>query len=228
LGVDFFDRQLLDADPASNLLSWRWVAGLHTRGKHYIARAENIERNTLGRFAPYGQLDEAAEAIAEDIPLPPPVMPGLAEPIVEARVALLVTEEDLHPESWAIDADVVAIAMLSSVRADDPDSPVKHFALEALTDAAARAGAHFGVSVDTVTPDELVAWTRGSGVLQIVTAYAPVGPVADQLHQIEKELAVEGIGFARIVRQWDRALWPLATAGFFKLKSKLEPFVSRL
>ncbi|MCU0912565.1 MAG: DNA photolyase, partial [Rhodobacteraceae bacterium] len=33
LGADFFLRHLIDGDPASNTLSWRWVAGLHTRGK---------------------------------------------------------------------------------------------------------------------------------------------------------------------------------------------------
>jgi deoxyribodipyrimidine photo-lyase len=35
LGADFFLRHLLDGDAASNTLSWRWVAGLHTKGKHY-------------------------------------------------------------------------------------------------------------------------------------------------------------------------------------------------
>ena len=34
LGADFFLRHLLDGDPASNTLGWRWVAGLHTRRKH--------------------------------------------------------------------------------------------------------------------------------------------------------------------------------------------------
>ena len=46
LGADVFLRHLLDADAASNTLSWRWVAGLQTRGKHYVARAENIARYT--------------------------------------------------------------------------------------------------------------------------------------------------------------------------------------
>ena len=33
LGADFFLRHLIDADAASNTLSWRWVGGLHTKGK---------------------------------------------------------------------------------------------------------------------------------------------------------------------------------------------------
>ena len=44
LGADFFLRHLLDGDPAVNTLSWRWVAGLHTKGKHYLARRSNLEK----------------------------------------------------------------------------------------------------------------------------------------------------------------------------------------
>ena len=50
LGADFFYRHLLDGDAASNTLSWRWVAGLHTRGKPYAARADNIRKFTGQRF----------------------------------------------------------------------------------------------------------------------------------------------------------------------------------
>ncbi|MDJ0895420.1 MAG: FAD-binding domain-containing protein, partial [Alphaproteobacteria bacterium] len=48
LGADFFLRHLLDGDPASNTLSWRWVGGLQTRGKTYLARPDNIARYTEG------------------------------------------------------------------------------------------------------------------------------------------------------------------------------------
>ena len=44
---------LLDADIASNTLSWRWVAGLQTRGKKYIASKNNIDKFTFSRFKNY-------------------------------------------------------------------------------------------------------------------------------------------------------------------------------
>jgi deoxyribodipyrimidine photo-lyase len=52
LGAEFMFRHLLDGDPASNTLSWRWVGGLHTKGKTYLARADNIRLCTEGRFSP--------------------------------------------------------------------------------------------------------------------------------------------------------------------------------
>ena len=49
LGAAFFLEHLHDGDPASNTLSWRWVAGLHTKGKNYVASADNIEKFTDGK-----------------------------------------------------------------------------------------------------------------------------------------------------------------------------------
>ena len=44
LGTDFFLRHLLDGDSASNTLGWRWVAGLQTAVKTYLARPENSKK----------------------------------------------------------------------------------------------------------------------------------------------------------------------------------------
>ena len=58
LGADFFLKHLLDGDPASNTLSWRWVAGKHTKGKMYIADENNIKKFTLDRFKPQNKLNQ--------------------------------------------------------------------------------------------------------------------------------------------------------------------------
>ena len=221
LGADFFDRHLLDADPASNTLSWRWVAGLHTRGKHYVARAENIEQNTLGRFNPASQLNERALPMPEDAPAPPAMMPHLDRPKLDKRVALVLTEEDLNPESWTIDAEVVAITILPSAKRADDDSPAAEFSRGALDDAADRAQAYFGLPVETMEVDHVSGWAKGHYVRQLVTAYPPVGAIALQLNSAEKSLKQNDLELVRLTREWDRNLWPLATAGFFKLQTKL-------
>tara|TARA_B100000424_G_scaffold61196_1_gene44441 strand:+ start:32 stop:1180 length:1149 start_codon:yes stop_codon:yes gene_type:complete len=65
LGAAFFMEHLYDGDPASNTLSWRWVAGIQTKGKHYLARSSNISKFTNQRFQ-YTQLTTDAEPIFED------------------------------------------------------------------------------------------------------------------------------------------------------------------
>ncbi len=228
LGADFFFKHLLDADPASNTLSWRWVAGLHTPGKHYLARAENIARNTAGRFAPYGQLNETALPLAEaEPPLP-------AAPLIAAQrhtggtYALLLTEEDLHPESWDLAGEVAAIAILPSATVAAPGSPAARFSMTALDDAAARAEAHFGARCTTMAAGDLPAWLAGLGLSTLVTAEAPTGLIRWQLNDLAVRLGEAGARLIQLRRAWDHLLWPRATAGFFKLKTRLPDVIEQL
>jgi len=57
LGADFFMRYLFDGDCASNTLGWRWVAGIQTKGKNYVASKWNIKKFTNNRFK-YIKLNE--------------------------------------------------------------------------------------------------------------------------------------------------------------------------
>ena len=50
LGAEFFIQHLYDGDPASNTLGWRWIAGIQTQGKNYLASEWNITKFTNKRF----------------------------------------------------------------------------------------------------------------------------------------------------------------------------------
>ena len=77
LGAAFFYEHLLDGDVASNTLSWRWVAGLQTPGKTYVARADNIAHYTEGRHVP-----DASRLATQPFPIteePLPKVPAWSE-----------------------------------------------------------------------------------------------------------------------------------------------------
>ena len=50
LGAEFFLKHLYDGDAAANTLGWRWVAGIQTQGKNYLASEWNIKKFTNNRF----------------------------------------------------------------------------------------------------------------------------------------------------------------------------------
>ena len=206
LGADLFMCHLLDGDPASNTLSWRWVAGLHTRGKHYLARSENVRRHTEGRHDPTG-LDERADPLTEvmpprEMPLPP------ADAVPSDEVGLLLHLDDLHPESLPLGtARVVRISGLLA-HADGASDMIREADAEAMTDALDRAGEHFGCPV--------VSFTKGWATdLPIVTAWAPVGPSADALPD----------SCLRVRRAWDEAVWPLSTRGYSRVRGAIPKLV---
>ena len=51
LGAELFMKYLFDGDSASNTLGWRWVAGIQTKGKNYVASEWNIKKFTNNRFS---------------------------------------------------------------------------------------------------------------------------------------------------------------------------------
>ncbi|MDB9796897.1 DNA photolyase [Candidatus Pelagibacter ubique] len=65
LGAEFFMQYLYDGDAASNTLGWRWVAGIQTQGKHYLASEWNINKFTNNRFENI-KLNENAKPISND------------------------------------------------------------------------------------------------------------------------------------------------------------------
>ena len=65
LGAEFFLKHLYDGDAASNTLGWRWVAGIQTQGKHYLASEWNIKKFTNNRFQNIKLNENAPPKIAD-------------------------------------------------------------------------------------------------------------------------------------------------------------------
>ena len=65
LGAEFFMQHLYDGDAASNTLGWRWVAGIQTQGKHYLASEWNIKKFTNNRFQNFKLNENAPPKISE-------------------------------------------------------------------------------------------------------------------------------------------------------------------
>jgi deoxyribodipyrimidine photo-lyase len=221
LGADFFARHLLDGDPASNTLSWRWVAGLHTPGKAYVARAGNIARYTEGRFDPAGALDEDPEPLTEADRAPALALPD-ADPLPSGEVAVLLHDDDLCAELLELPGmRVRAVAGFSAVDGmahAGVAEPVRAFSAAALGDGLRRAGAAFGAAPTELSAADVPAWAA-CVAMPVVAAYAPIGPAADVLARI---------AVARVSRPYDRAVWARAGRGFFQLRAQIPRILAEL
>ncbi|NBC21637.1 MAG: DNA photolyase [Alphaproteobacteria bacterium] len=235
LGADFFVRHLMDGDAASNTLSWRWVGGLHTPGKTYLARRANIRKYTDARFDPEGLAPEA------------PAIDGFANPpksdlrhgdrLPEGEIAMLLTEEDMNVET--LRPPGARVAALGGVVFPDARSPegagvrARDFVGHAMSDALERGEALLGVVGERLDGDaDLAAQLRelagAAGTNTILTGFPPVGWVRPKLDAAREALADEGIHLLYRQRDWDAAFWPHATAGFFKLKKQIPATLAEL
>jgi len=220
LGADFFLRHLLDGDPASNTLGWRWVAGIQTKGKTYLARPDNIAKYTEGRFQPEGLARSAPPLDGPNLPdrraLP---LPGTWR--AEQPCGLVLHHDDLSP-GFLLDAGLrpKATAILRVENGISPLSPAPHinaFRDAAIADMRSRWDGRLGV-VTEVTADDLPAWLNAQDLPHYVTPEAPVGPVNTALPS----------SIARIRRPYDNAAWPFATHGFFRFKEKIPTLINDL
>ncbi|MWV47971.1 DNA photolyase [Rathayibacter sp. VKM Ac-2803] len=236
LGADFFYRHLLDGDAASNTLSWRWVAGLQTAGKTYLASASNIAKYTEGRFSPRG-LATTAPALSEE-PFPPrdSLEPDDVVGTVGARAGLLLHEEDLDPGSLLAEQPGLAEVLVSSaVHADASErSPfavsdaVHAFTAAAVADAAVRAPGGPARVLADARPATVVDWATSERLDTVVVPYAPVGPVRERLDRLRSALADEGVALVTVRRRWDSTAWPSASRGFFPFKKRIPALVRHL
>lgn len=242
LGADFFLRHLLDGDPASNTLAWRWVAGLHTKDKTYLATATNIRNCSGARYTDScdfslglkrlascakPQQENLSPSALQNTPIewPKPMSCLTSE---GENTVLLLTEEDLHTQ---LPTPVSAVAALTPT----PRSPIErtsdgvtNFTQGAIEDALQQLGAEtiIDVAPQAMGEDEIVTWAVERKVQQILHAYVPSGPTQLRLQSLAPKLAAKGIKLTAFMRDYDRLIWPHANKGFFQLGKQIPNFLA--
>ncbi len=233
LGADFFYRHLLDADPASNTLSWRWVAGIQTRGKPYLPRRANLEKYVdpallAAHAAGLDRLDADAAPIDEPEP-PRPAWPPDADdtalPPLPGRVGLWVHADDASAETATPLAALRPAAVFAAATDGSPASDVRRaYLLATARDALTRAGHHFAAPTTFVTgdplPDALSAWAAAERLTAVVAVRPAVGPVLDGVPTVRDRLARHGIPLHLAWRPDDAHSLPWAESGYFNFWSR--------
>jgi len=231
-GARFFYDHLLDADAASNTLGWRWVAGLQTPGKTYLARRDNLAKY----WEDHGSLEgidnhvraripaETADRSCSRLPEYPEVPPAL-----EGKTALLGHADDLSIETTPLGA----VRPIAAALIDQPgpgDSPAKKAWRErAFNDASARWSRHYGMDAERLADwNDVSAWLSRSGCRGLVLMAPFVGPEADAWRPVQRSLQESGVRIVECRRAWDSRFFLAARAGFFPFWHKVRPSVMSL
>ena len=219
LGAKFFEDHLLDFDPASNTLSWRWVAGWQTPGKTYLPRRGNLEKYLhpdLLDEAGLERLEHPSAWLPECPERPPVTRPDLPEDSrLEDGCVLWVHEGDLHPESSPLGSFRPSRVVVTG--SGDGRSALQAAWLErALNDTVARMRQHYQVEVERA--GSLPGWWTKNSDAAVVGLRPEVGPLRDSLRNLEGDFARLGL----VVRPEDRFLRARARGGFFAFWKDLQ------
>ena len=247
LGADFFLRHLLDGDPASNTLGWRWVAGLHTQGKTYLATASNIRKFGAARVHTYCDHDSGLARLATS-----------ARPVIETLSAMALQKQPLDwPKPFAARGDSAnslgllladddlaldlpfqptgVVALPASSRSDvATTSPlVNTFSKGAIADALQRADTAYASTLraPSLTADgldDVMQWVDAHGIQELVHAYVPSGNNQQTIAKLQTQLAGRGVRLTSFMRDYDRLVWPYAQKGFFQLGKRIPEFLAAM
>jgi len=230
LGAAFFYRHLLDGDPASNTLSWRWVAGFQTPGKTYLARRSNLEKYLDPKLL--DSLQDGLAAFENPTPRNPPEV--VRAPVTQPNLECVAMDSDLTTGLWIHEENLAAeTTQLGDLKfraaivtghakgwADHRFPASKQAWLRAaLADASFRASGHWQtaapVHAGNDLTEKLIPWARVNGISQIVSMRPDVGPLGDELPALSQSLTDAGIRLVLVDHPRDLALRPFATGGFF-------------
>lgn len=212
------------------------AAGLHTPGKHYMARAANIRTYTEGRFDPVGQLDETVTPIDEMQRYAPGEYDSGDElPKDTSRLGLLVLPDDLTSERSELQTQPfhAAVGFASDAVADRDiwSMPVQQFRDAALRDAQSRVESHYNVDVALLDGCEPIAacvqWCQQHHLQGVVVLKPTQGPWAELCTPLTTRLRENGTPLLQVRRQWDKALHPHATKGYFTFKQQIPRLLKR-
>ena len=222
-GAKFFSDYLIDWCPASNTLGWRWVAGLQTIGKNYIARSENIKTFTNNKFYPENQLNETSTPIHSEINLNEHILSKIQYDEVNIKsldknnLGLVLTNNDLSlHKSFNENIDHFEKCIFY-MKGRSKSKLVNNFekdliinVLEDITDC------EFISSFD-----KLVLWAKNKKIRNLVFPFETVGNKILNNENLILRLKSQNINCIFFLRNWDKQAFPYTKKGFFPFKKKI-------
>ena len=220
LGAHFFMQNLLDADPASNTLSWRWVAGLHTKGKFYRATPSNISKFTNSRFPIINQFKNKINPILDPQSYHEKKInfPKFKQnKNTSENHGVIFHEEDLS--NYNVRENDFILIQRSHFNPYNQNRSIEDFTNKSLKSFTEKFSSYNITYFEWNHLESIKTWKNKNNIKSISTSYPCVGKLTKPIADAEKYL---GIKFDYYMHDWDRLFWPHSNRGFFKLKKHIK------
>jgi len=215
LGAEFFMKHLYDGDAASNTLGWRWVAGIQTQGKHYLASEWNINKFTNNRFKNI-KLNENATPIFSDKTYPINKKDFLNSEILEDQTLLIFENNMTFEFSDFKEHKFKKILLVSNDtnRTIKLSEKVLKFKANLLDDQKTRLEEK-SINCETININDLKNITE-----EVYALYPTVGENLDFIQNNQ----LKNIKF--LYRKLDQFSWQYCNKGFFNFKNYIPKIIA--
>ena len=220
LGADFFLKHLLDGDVASNTLSWRWVAGLHTKGKHYVAASWNINKFSAKKYN-HLKLNESATALFESENLTS--TPIHFDKLNNENSLFLAHNLDSNFLLKTKDKfNHYALLDFNSVlEKENYSKKILDFKAHINAEIADHLKSNFNSPAIIRNKEELLRIVSEKNIKNIVMPYLTCGYENDFISKIKNEIKI-----SYLARDYDQYCFQFSNKGFFAFKEQIPKILS--
>jgi len=216
-GAEFFMKYLYDGDSASNTLSWRWVAGLQTKGKHYVAQGWNIAKFTNNKYKDIN-LNEDATPLIDKREYKLSSLEINKEDLESKTLIFFESELNIETLNLKDYQNIYCIFLSNEKRKIKFDEKVINFKKKIIEDQANRFS---NIKlIDEINFDKLTNEIKDLDVI-----YPSIGENLSFLKSIKKK---KSLNYNFIVREGDEFCWQFSNKGYFNFKSNIPKIIQKI
>ncbi len=209
-GAELFMKHLFDGDAASNTLSWRWVAGLQTKGKHYVAQSWNISKFTNNKYKNV-KLNENAlpETDKREYKLNP--IDFITEDNSNENLLLFENELNLENKSLKKYKNIFLVLLSNKARKINLEQKVLEYKSKIIDDQKKRFK-------DLQIIDELKFQTLTDEIKSFDVVHPSIGENYSYLNIMRKK---QNLVLNFILSEEDKFSWQFSNKGYFNFKNNI-------
>ena len=216
-GAEFFMKHLYDGDAASNTLSWRWVAGLQTKGKHYVAQSWNISKFTNNKYKNV-KLNENASPITDRREYKLSSLEINKEDLESDTLIFFESEQNIETLNLKDYRNIYCVFLNNEKRKIKFDEKVINFKKKIIEDQVNRFS-----NIKIIDEINFDKYTNGIKDLDVI--YPSIGENLSFLKSIKKK---KNLNYNFIVRDGDEFCWQFSNKGYFNFKSNIPKIIQKI
>ena len=216
-GAEFFMKHLYDGDAASNTLSWRWVAGLQTKGKHYVAQSWNISKFTNNKYKNV-KLNENASPITDRREYKLSSLEINKEDLESDTLIFFESEQNIETLNLKDYRNIYCVFLNNEKRKIKFDEKVINFKKKIIEDQVNRFS-----NIKIIDEINFDKYTDEIKDLDVI--YPSIGENLSFLKSIKKK---KNLNYNFITRDGDEFCWQFSNKGYFNFKSNIPKIIQKI
>ncbi|MDC1095808.1 FAD-binding domain-containing protein [Pelagibacteraceae bacterium] len=216
-GAEFFLRELYDGDAASNTLSWRWVAGIQTKGKNYIAQNWNINKFTDNKYKNL-KLNENPQPIIDQREYK--ILPLKIDDNEKKSDKLVFFENELDFRTFNIDSykKIYCILLSNEERQIELGDEVLMYKKNLIKNQIQNSD----LKIEFIEGNKFIELSSNKKDFDVI--YPSVGENMSFLKRIMKK---NNLMINYLIRDEDKYCWQFSNKGYFNFKSNIPKILSQ-